>query len=106
MQRSVCSFAKEIVLGNTIFTQAARGCIDKSGPVDKSLKVLWQCQKVQQHPSKDSLSMKRRICGRNDDVLMRVLGIEPILVSAGLAVQLWTISVFGNVMRWPKFSRV
>jgi len=33
---------------------------------------------LKQHPSKDSLAMKRRICGWNDDFLMQVLGINTI----------------------------
>ena len=31
-----------------------------------------------QHPGKDSLAMKRRICRWNDDFLMQVLGINAI----------------------------
>lgn len=31
---------------------------------------------LKQHPGKDSLAMKRRICGWNDDFLMQVLGIK------------------------------
>ena len=33
---------------------------------------------LKQHPGKDSLAMKRRICGWNDDFLMQVLGIKAI----------------------------
>ena len=33
---------------------------------------------LKQHPAKDSLAMKRRICGWNDDFLMQVLGINTI----------------------------
>jgi len=33
---------------------------------------------LKQHPGKDSLAMKRRICGWNDDFLMQVLGINAI----------------------------
>ncbi len=33
---------------------------------------------LKQHPGKDSLAMKRRLCGWNDDFLMQVLGIKPI----------------------------
>jgi hypothetical protein len=31
---------------------------------------------LKQHPGKDSLAMKRRICGWSDDFLMEVLGIK------------------------------
>ncbi|HQX51106.1 MAG TPA: hypothetical protein PLY87_13205, partial [Planctomycetaceae bacterium] len=31
---------------------------------------------LKQHPGKDSLAMKRRICGWNDDFLMQVPGIK------------------------------
>ena len=33
---------------------------------------------LKQHPGKDSLAMKRRICGWNDDFLMQVLGFKAI----------------------------
>ena len=33
---------------------------------------------LKQHPGKDSLAMKRRLCGWNDDFLMQVLGIKAI----------------------------
>ena len=33
---------------------------------------------LKQHPGKDSLAMKRRICGWNDDFLMQVLGINAV----------------------------
>ena len=33
---------------------------------------------LKQHPGTDSLAMKRRICGWNDDFLMQVLGLNAI----------------------------
>ncbi len=33
---------------------------------------------LKQHPGKESLAMKRQLCGWNDDFLMQVLGIKAI----------------------------
>jgi hypothetical protein len=54
----------------------------ENSPTDDRQNSAWlrrfTLSLLKQHPGKDSLAMKRRICGWNDDFLMQVPGRKPI----------------------------
>ena len=53
---------------------------DRCGCLSERLAWLrrFNSSLLKQHPGKDGLAMKRRICGWNDHFLMQVLGIKAI----------------------------